>query len=63
MKVENIKHGEMVARVKKDGKRMSKTFIRGEYNRSEKCYELQNYDDINDYVYVKKGTELMLVDY
>jgi hypothetical protein len=63
MKVEDIKQGETVSRIRKDGSIMKKIFLRGEYNRSAKRYELQNYEDINEYVLVKKGTELKLIDY
>jgi hypothetical protein len=55
-KVENIKRGELVKR-KATAK---KTFVRGDYYRESKRYELQDYDDVGSFIYVKKGTILAL---
>ena len=33
----------------------AKTYTRGKYCRTNKAYECQNWDDISDYVYIKKG--------
>lgn len=49
--IEQIKKGEFFK--KKEG--ANKTFVRGEYCRTNKVYECQNWDDINDFIYLKKG--------
>jgi hypothetical protein len=53
-KVEDIKQGEYVKR-KPDA---HKVYKRGEYDRAEGKYELQDTDDHCRYIYVKKGTML-----
>ena len=53
-KVEDIKKGTLVKR----SATAKKLYIRGEYNKFDKKYELQNYDDISDFINVKKGTKL-----
>jgi hypothetical protein len=55
-KVENIKKGTLIKRTAT----AKKTFLRGDYNRESKRYELQDYDDISAFIYVKKGTILFL---
>lgn len=55
-KVENIKKGELVKRTAT----AKKTYIRGDYYRESKRYELQDYDDIGSFFYIKKGTILYL---
>lgn len=52
--VQRIPYGEFVQ--KKFGS--SKYYTRGNYDRSSKNFELQDYYDINKYVYVKSGTLL-----
>lgn len=52
--VQRIPYGEFVQ--KKFGS--SKYYTRGNYDRSSKNFELQDYYDINRYVYVKSGTLL-----
>ena len=53
-KVENIKKGTLIKR----SATAKKTFTRGNYCQSSKRYELQDYDDISNCIYVKKGTTL-----
>lgn len=53
--VEKIKIGEFVKR-KPNAK---KTFTRGEYCRESKRYILNDYGDISNSIYVKKGTLLV----
>lgn len=55
-KVEDIKKGTLVKRTPT----AKKLYIRGEYNKFDKKYELQSYDDISAYVNVKKGTKLFI---
>jgi len=55
-KVESIKKGVLVKRTPT----AKKTFLRGDYIRESKRYELQDYDDISNFIYVKKGTVLHL---
>lgn len=52
--VETIKQGEYVKR-KADAK---KVYIRGEYCRESKAYELTDAEDMNRQIYVKKGAVL-----
>lgn len=35
-----------------------KVYVRQAYNRFAKKYECNWFDDINDYIYLKKGTEV-----
>lgn len=50
-KIEDIKKGTFFKR-----KEISKkVYIRKEYNRSAKAYACVNFDDISDYIYIKKG--------
>lgn len=53
--IESLPNGEFVRKPK--GKRV---FIKKEYCRLNKAYELQAWDDISHYIYVKKGS---LVEY
>ena len=52
--VQDIKKGEFVRR-KPDAK---KTYIRGDYCKFSKAYELTDYDDMNRQIYVKRGVKL-----
>ena len=52
VKIEDVKNGEFIRR-KPDAKT---TFVRGSYIRAEKRYECMDDEDINRYVYLKKGT-------
>lgn len=56
--VENVKIGEYVRKIGKDGKMQSKTYKRESYNREFKVYDLADCDDCNRWVHVKKGTLL-----
>lgn len=53
--VEKIKIGDFVKR-KPNAK---KTFTRGEYCKENKKYTLNDYSDISNCIYVKKGTLLV----
>jgi hypothetical protein len=55
-KVENIKRDELVRR----SPIAKKTYVRGEYCKTTKKYELNDYSDISRSIYVKKGTNLFL---
>ncbi len=52
--IENLSIGDFFKR--KEGAK--KTYTRGSYNRAMKAYECQNWEDINDYVYIKKGKKV-----
>ena len=52
--VQKIKRGEFVKR-KPESKRV---YIRREYDPTFKVYSLQAFDDINFYIYVKRGVAL-----
>lgn len=54
--VESIKKGEYVRR-KADA---NKTYVRGSYDPSTKRYSLEDADDMNREVWVKKGTKLFV---
>lgn len=49
--IEKVKKGDFLRR--KEGAK--KTFVKGVYNRSCKAYECHNYEDINEYIYIKPG--------
>ena len=51
--VRDIKAGTYVKRISKDGTPQNKVYIRGEYSRSTRRYELIDAEDINRAVYVK----------
>jgi hypothetical protein len=52
--VEQIKAGQYVRRTQ----RASKTYVRGQYDRSTGRYSLIDCDDINREIFVRKGTPL-----
>lgn len=52
--IENLRIGDFFKR--KEGAK--KTYVRGAYSRTMKAYECQNWDDISDYVFIKKGKEV-----
>lgn len=54
MKIEDVKKG---AYFKKTAT-AKKVFIRGDFNRSLKKYEGQNFDDISDFCHIKKGVKV-----
>lgn len=54
VKIESLGIGDFFKR--KEGAK--KTYVRGAYNRATKSYECQNWDDISDYVFIKKGKEV-----
>ena len=54
--VETIKRGEFVRR--KEG--ASKTYQRGEYDKTTKRFSLTDCDDANREIFVKKGTKLFV---
>lgn len=55
-KVEAIKKGEFVRR----NATTTKTYKRGDYDRSTKRYSLEDCDDVNREIYVKAGTMLVI---
>lgn len=52
--IETLKKNDFFRR--KEG--ANKTFIKVGYNREAKAYVGQNWDDINDYIYIKKGKQV-----
>lgn len=54
--IQLVKKGDFFRR--KEGAK--KTFIRQDYNRSVNAYTCQNFDDINDYIYIKKGKQVFV---
>lgn len=63
VKIEDVKQGELVRKTSLRGTVYgTKVFIRGSYSRELKRYELQAYEDLGDFKYLKKGS-LVLVDF
>lgn len=58
--VETVKKGEFVKRVNKDGSAGNKVYRRGDYDASSRKYSLEDYEDANREVFVKKGTILFV---
>lgn len=56
IKIEELKNGEFFKR--KSGAK--KTYQALGYCRTNKKYEASNYDDINDFIYLKKGTVVII---
>lgn len=54
--IEDVKKGDYVRR-KPDAKT---TFVRGEYCRSDKKYEISDFEDMNRWVSLKKGTAVFV---
>ncbi|MEN9446625.1 MAG: hypothetical protein RL728_1137 [Bacteroidota bacterium] len=48
--IEEVKKGELIA-LRPGGK----SFVKGDYNRSLKKYEVTDYNDISNFKYLKKG--------
>ena len=59
-KVEDIRKGEFVKRLDKNGEPRAKVFIREDFDRSEGKYRLTDAEDVNREVYVAKGTSLFV---
>lgn len=55
-KIELLKKGEFFKR--KDG--ANKTYVRGEYSRPAKAYECHDFDDVNSFIYIKKGKDVFI---
>tara|TARA_R110001606_G_scaffold55944_1_gene135826 strand:- start:646 stop:831 length:186 start_codon:yes stop_codon:yes gene_type:complete len=53
-KIESVKLGEFIKR--KEGAK--KVYTRGAYCRMNKAYECGNWEDISDFIYIKKGKEV-----
>ena len=58
IKIEELPNGEFFRR--KEGAK--KLYQKEGYCRYNKKYECGNYDDINDYIYLKKGTVVIMHD-
>lgn len=56
--ISTIKKGEFLR--KKEGAK--KTFCKGDYCKINKAWECQNWDDISDCIYLKKG-KLVFTDF
>lgn len=54
--IETLKKGEFFKR--KEG--AAKTFTRGAYCKTNKAYECQNWEDISDFIYLKKGKQVFI---
>ena len=61
--VKQVKRGEFIQLLNKDEKPQKKIFERGDFDRSSKKYELQNYWDINDFRYIKGTAKCIIVDF
>lgn len=57
MLIQDLNKGDYFKR--KEGAK--KTFERGSYCRTNKAYECTNIDDINDFIYIKKGIKITLI--
>lgn len=59
MKVKDLKKGDFFTKMKatypKSGRQV---WIRGDYDRSQKAYECQNFDDANKYCYIRGDREV-----
>lgn len=55
--VEQIKQGEFVRKII-SGKEGIATYVRGAYDATYRRYTLQNTEDMNREVFVKRGTQL-----
>ena len=53
-KIEDVKKEDFLRR--KEGAK--KTYIKGKYCRINKAWECQNYEDISDFIYIRKGTKV-----
>lgn len=56
LKIELVKQGDFF-KLKETAK---KVWVRGAYCRINKAYECQNFDDISDFKYLKKGKEVFI---
>ena len=54
MKIEDLKQGDLFKRTPT----AKKSFIKGAYNRSAKAYECTDYEDISNFINIKKGKEV-----
>lgn len=58
--VQNIKRGEFVRRLNKDGTAQSKVYQRSYYDAESQRYALDDVDDTSRQVFVRKGTRLQV---
>ena len=58
--VQNIKRGEFVRRLNKDGTAQSKVYQRSYYDAESQRYALDDVDDASRQVFVRKGTKLLV---
>lgn len=56
--VEQIKRGQFVRKLNKDGSEQARTYMRGDYCKATKRYALTDCEDVSREVYVKRGTVL-----
>jgi hypothetical protein len=56
IKIEDLKNKDFF----KKKKGAKKTFEKNKYCRSNKKFECTNYDDINEFIYLKKGTKIYI---
>ena len=58
MKVKELKKGDFFTKKPLDNPRESQVWIRGDYDRSEKRYECQRFDDICAFCYLPGNKEV-----
>ena len=59
MQIQDLKNGDYFK--KKEGAK--KIFCKDKYCQMNKAWECTNVEDINDYIYIKKGKEIVPTDY
>lgn len=63
VKIEDVKKGEFLKLTTLGGTVYgTKVYTKGDYDRSQKKYELKEWDDISGYKYINKG-RLVLIDF
>lgn len=60
--IENLKVGDFFHKVRANNTPMRAVWIRGKYCRINKAYECCRFDDVNSYIYIKKGVRVMIAD-
>lgn len=56
IEIEKVKKGDIFKR-KEDSK---KVYVKGDYSREKKRYECYDFDDINSFIYLKKGKKVVV---
>ena len=58
MKIKELKKGEFFTRNAVEAPAGRQVFIRGAYDREQKKYECQNFEDANRFIYLKGDAEV-----